>query len=340
LSIGQNLGITLVDFGNTATKLSGWSAALISNGGYGTNAPTGSTVDSCLNTGSNGLCTFSAIGYTPGASYTMWICHQTTACGSGSYTAQITTYQVAFPGLAGLPGGTIPFWPGTQAPTSTPTAQFFLPVLVLPGDAAASSTPYTMTFNMPNGTSIATGSTCFLNQAKGTNPCYFGSGVTKPTFTFQISNNFVGTVPYATGFTPSTKVDIPGRGLLTQPVINEFKQTAGSDPIAVMTSSSIWPTTPTATKQGTVPDVFYVSGDQSGTLGTQVTAGPVVVKIGSQTYSFAVDASVMSTSGDKTLITISLRVNFSLTYFTTTFGSFNTESTTTMTSYTLTLQTP
>jgi hypothetical protein len=344
LATGQFLQVTLVDSGNTATKLSGWSASLISNGGPFNTAPAGQIIDSCLNTGSNGQCLFNAVGYIPGQSLIMWICHSTTACGTGSFAKQVTTLYVAFPGLPGAPGGTVPFFSGTQSPTSTPTTGFFLPVLLLAGDAATSNTPLTFTFTFPNGTSIATGTTCFLNQAKGTNPCYFGAGVTKPVFTVSIQHNFVGTVPYANGFNTFNELNIPSRGVLSTNIRLEIKQTVGSDPIPIMLSSGPgsgpFPSSPTATKQGSVPDVFYVSGDQASTLTQRINQDNTIASSGSVNYSFGVDTTAQSTSGDKSQLIIDVLTYFSFTYFTSTNGSANSEAVTQMTQYVITLQTP
>jgi hypothetical protein len=195
---------------------------------------------------------------------------------------------------------------------------------------------------MPNGTSIVTATTCFLNQAKGTNACYFGAGITKPTFTFSITNSFVGTIPYKSGVTPSPKLDITGRGTLTEVIVLENKQVSGSDPVPLFTSG-IFGTTITATKQGSVPDVFYTSADQSATLTNNIQSGPTVVSTGVGSYSFAIDATGMSTSGDKSSFTINLYEYFSLTYFTGpggVFNGFNSEAVTQMTQYVITLQTP
>lgn len=344
LAIGQFLQVTFFDAGNTATKLSGWSASLISGGGLGSIAPAGQVVDSCLNTGSNGQCTFSAVAYMPGAAYRMWICDQTTACSTSSFTQQKTVLDVAFPGLPGLPGGTVPFWPGTQSPTSTPTATFNLPILKLAGDAATSNTPITILFQLANGTRLATGSTCFLNQGSGTNACFLGSGVKLPTFTFQLSHNFVGTNPYSNGFNTFPYSNFPIRGTLTTVIRLEIKQTAGSSPVPIMLSSGPgsgpFPGTPTAIKQSTVPDVFYISGDQAATLTQKINQDGSIASPGSSTYSFGVDATAQSTSGDKSQLLIDLVTYFSLTFFTTSSGSTNTEGVTQMTQYTLTLQTP
>jgi hypothetical protein len=274
----------------------------------------------------------------------MWICHQTTACGTGSFAKQVTTIYVGFPGLPGAPGGTIPFFPGTQSPTSTPTTGFFLPVLLLAGDAATSNTPLTFLFQFANGTAVSTGTTCFLNQAKGTNPCYFGAGVTKPTFTFQLSHNFVGTVPYANGFNTFNELNLPSRGVLTTNIRLEIKQTTGSDPIPIMLSSGPgsgpWPSSPTATKQGSVPDVFYVSGDQAGTLTQKINQDNTIASSGSSSFSFGIDTTAQSTSGDKSQLLIDVLTYFSFSYFSTNNGSANSEAVTQMTQYTITLQTP
>jgi len=338
LPTAQFLQVTLVDVGNTATKLSGWSSSLID--------PTanGQVIDSCLNTGSNGQCTFSAIAYAPGRSLRMWICHQTTACGTSAFAQQKTVIDVAFPGLPNAPGGTVPFWPGTQSPTSTPTQAFFLPVLLLAGDAATSNTPITNLFQLANGTRIATGSTCFLNQASGTNTCFLGTGVKIPTFTFTLSHNFVGTNPYSNGFNSFPYSNFPVRGQLTTVIRLEVKQTAGSDPVCVFASSGAgsgpWPGSPTATKQGSVPDVFYISGDQAATLTQKINQDGSIATSGAQSFTYSVDCTAMATSGDKSLFTMDLLTYFSLTYFTTNTGATNSEAVTQMTQYTLTLQTP
>ncbi len=344
LAIGQFLQVTLVDAGNTANKLSGWSASLISNGGFGNAAAAGQVIDSCLNTGSNGQCTFSATAYVPGQSLRMWICDQTTACGTSAFTTTKTVIDVSFPGLPGQAGGTVPFWPGTQSPTSTPTATFFLPILKLAGDAAASATPITMLFQLANGTRLATGSTCFLNQGSGTNTCFLGAGVKIPTFSFTLSHNFVGTNPFANGFNTFVYSNFPIRGTLTTVIRLEIKQTAGSDPIPIMTAtgpgSGPFPGTPTATKQGTTPDVFYISGDQAGTLTQKINQDGSIASSGVGSFSFGVDATAQSTSADKSQLLIDVVTYFSLSFFTSTFGSTNGEAVTQMTQYTITLQTP
>jgi hypothetical protein len=199
-----------------------------------------------------------------------------------------------------------------------------------------------MVFQMPNGTSLATGTTCFLNQAKGTNPCYFGAGITKPTFTFSITNGFVGTIPYKSGVVPSPKLDIAGRGTLTEVVVLENKQVAGSDPVPLFTSG-VFGTSLAATKQGSVPDVFYVTPDQSATLTNNIQSGPTVISTGAGSFGFAIDATGMSTSGDKSSFTINLYEYFSLTFFVGpggVFNGFNSEAVTQMTQYVITLQTP
>lgn len=336
LNTSQFLQVNFVDAGNTATKLSGWSADLLSVGGPLALAPAGSTIDSCTNTGANGQCTFNAQQYPPGMGAVIWLCHGTSACGSGDYSAKETTYQIAFPGLPGLAGGTVPFFPGTTNPTSTPTTQFFLPILMFPGDAsqANSATPYTLGNLNFNGTSIPTGTTCFISQAKGTNTCYLGASQTQANINFILTNtNTAGTIPYASGFTPTTKLDIPNRGQLTQAMTMEVKQTSGSDPVCSVTSSSTFPTSPTATKQGSVPDVFYVTGDQSASLKNQVQNGPLIVSSGQATYSFAINCASMTTSGDQTTFTLNLYVNFSLTFFTGNGASVNVEAFTNMSQY-------
>jgi hypothetical protein len=182
-----------------------------------------------------------------------------------------------------------------------------------------------------------------LNEAKGTHGCYLGAGVFKPTFTVQLSHNFVGTNPYANGFTDFPELNIPSRGVLTSPITLEMKQASGSDPVPVMLSSGPgsgpFPGTPTTVKQGTVPDVFYVTGSQASTLTQRVNADGTIAAGGAVTYSFGLDATGMATSADQTTVTIKLYTYFSLTYFTTTFGAFNSEAVTQMSTYTLTLQT-
>lgn len=338
LPTGQFLQVTLVDAGNTATKLSGWSSSLVDP------QANGQVIDSCLNTGSNGQCTFSAVAYSPGRALRMWICHQTTACGTSAFAQQKTVIDVGFPGLPGAPGGTVPFWVGTQAPTATPTQAFFLPVLLLAGDAATANAPITNLFQLANGTKIATGLTCFQNQAAGTNPCYLGSGVKIPTFTFTLSHNFVGTNPYSNGFNTFPYSNFPIRGTLTTVLRLELKQAAGSDPLCVMSSSGAgsgpWPGTPTATKQSSTPDVFYISGDQGTTLTQKINQDGSIASSGAQQYSFSVDCTGMSTSGDKTSFTLDLVTYFSASYFTSTNGSTNTEAVTQMTQFVVTVQTP
>jgi hypothetical protein len=122
----------------------------------------------------------------------------------------------------------------------------------------------------------------------------------------------------------------------------ENKQVAGSDPVPIFTSGTFG-TTQTATKQGSVPDIFYVSADQSTTLTNYVQSGPVTVSTGQGAYSFAIDATGMSTSGDKSSFTINLYEYFSLTYFvgpSGVFNGFNSEAVTQMTQFVVTLQTP
>lgn len=338
LTTPQFLQVTLFDAGNTANKLSGWSASLIDP------QANGNVIDSCTNTGANGQCLFNSVGYNPGRALRMWICDQTTACGTSAFAQQKTVLDVPFPGLPGAPGGTIPFFPGTQSPTATPTTGFNLAILKLAGDAATSNTPYTNLFQAANGTTIATATTCFLNQAKGTNPCYLGSGVKVPTFTFKISPNFVGTNPYSYGFNTFPYSNFPIRGTLTTVLRLEVKQTAGADPLCGFSNSGSgsgpWPSLPTATKQGSTPDVFYISGDQAAGFTVKINQDGTIASAGAQTFSFATDCTAMGTSGDKTQFLLDLMTYFSFTYFTTTNGSTNTESVSQMTQFTITLQTP
>lgn len=342
LNIGQKIEVKLTD-AYSAAALSGWTCQLMSNGGPVNQNPAGYIYETSANTGSNGLCSGFAGVYYPGQALIVKVCEQTTTCTSSSYAQQVTVYYRALPGPQGLPGGTVPFWPGTQSPTTTPTLSLNMPVVRTAGDAAGSNTPYAFTFVLANGTRIATASTCWLNQAAGTNTCFLGAGVKKPSFTFTISNTYtVSTFPNGAGYVSFTQTDVPANGLLTNVLSLEIKQTVGSNPIPVMLAGQTGPfgSSPTATKQGSVPDVFYMTGDLSDKLVKVVDASGTVQKSGVFTETFAVDATAMSTTNDAASLTFNLYIYFSITWFSTYSGTFNTEAVTQMSQFVLTLKSP
>lgn len=328
----------------TTTSLSGWTCQVI--WGYGNLAVAGVSpgtpgqiAETVANTGANGNCVTSANLYYSGWALYVKICHQTTACTTASYAQQ------EYVSVLTLPGGTVPFYAGTQAPTTTWTQPFSVPILPMAGDLAASNTPVTMVFKVANGTALATGKTCLLNVAAGGGQaCFFGSGVYQMTFSLTLTNTYTtSTFPYAAGFTPFSGSLDPlnyNVGQLTTTLQLEDKQTAGSDPIPVITTTlgtgfSNGP----ITKAGSVPDVIYATPDLSSALTVNQQNGFVTISPGSTTIYFNANAAGMTTGSDAATLTFNLYAYYSLSWVSANGGTLNTaQAVTQMSQFVVTIQ--
>ncbi len=329
----------------TSASLSGWTCQVI--WGFGNQVVAGVSpgtpgqiAETVANTGSNGNCTTSANLYYAGWQLNIKICHQTTACTTSSYAQQ------EYVAVLALPGGTVPFYAGTQAPTTTWTQPFTVPILPMVGDLAASNTPITMTFRVANGTAIATAKTCYLNVATSATSggCYFGTGAYQMTFSITLTNTYTtSTFPYSAGYTPFNGALDPlnyNVGQLTTTLQLEDKQTAGSDPIPQITA-----TTGTGfsngpiTKSGSVPDVIYATPDLSGALTVSQQNGFVTISPGSTTIYFNANAAGMTTGSDAATLTFNLYTYYSFSWVSANGGTLNTaQAVTQMSQFVITIQ--
>jgi hypothetical protein len=338
---GVNLQLHLQNQATTAA-LSGWTVQLLWNGGPCINGTcpgtTGQIAETVANTPASGNAVTSANLYWSSWSLLLRICHQTTACGSTPFAQQ------EFVAVINLPGGTVPYYLGTQSPTSTQTLPFSVNIVPMAGDIAASNTPISLSqFQLQNGTNIGTGLTCFLNQAKGTNPCYLGSGVYKNQFSVVLTNTYSSaTYPYIAGYTDFTDPTLgKNEGIMSTNLQLEVKQTAGSHPVPAITTvgGTSGLSNGPYTLPGSVPDFIYATPTLSTALtvnrisGTQTPSGGVV------SIQFTADASSMTTSGDKCTLTFNLYAYYSITWVSGNAGSINSEAVTQMTQFVLTLQT-
>jgi hypothetical protein len=338
---GVNLQLHLQNQATTSA-LSGWTVQLLWNGGpcINGNCPgtTGQIAETVANTPASGNAVTSANLYWSSWSLQLRICHQATACGSTPFGQQ------EYVSVINLPGGTVPFYLGTQSPTSTQTLPMTVNIVPMAGDIAASNTPISMTtFQLPNGTSVGTGLTCFLNEAVGTHVCYLGSGVYKGQLSLTMTNTYApSTYPYVAGYTDFSDPTLgKNEGTMSTNLQLEVKQTSGSHPvptIATVGGSSGFSNGP-YTIPGSTPDFIYATPTLSTLLtvnrisGTQTPSGGVV------SIQFTFDASSMTTSGDKCTLTFNVYAYYSITWVGNNAGSVNSEAVTQMTQFQLTLQT-
>lgn len=346
LIVPMNLQIHLQNL-VTSAALSGWTCQVLWGTGNtvvaGTSpGPAGQIAETVANTASNGNCVTSANFYYAGWQLNLKICHQTTACTTSSYAQQ--EYVAILP----LPGGTVPFYTGTQAPTSTWTQQFTVLVTPMAGDLAASNTPITLTkFTLPNGTSIATGTTCFLNEAKGTHSCYLGAGVFSGQISVTLQNTYsTSTYPYVAGYTDfngnQDPIEPPNIGQLSTNLQQEVKQTSGSDPIPVISGGGSYGfSNGPYTKAASVPDQIYATPSLSTILTINQQNGYTTPNPpGTVTIVFQFNAQGMSTSSDQATLTFNLYAYYSVSWVAANGGTLNTATAVTqMSQYVLTLQT-
>lgn len=338
LNIPMTATITLQDVYGQNALLSSWECQILSNGGPFNTQPSGYVYESL--TSSSGVCT-GTVKYNPGASLILHVCHDTSACGSSDYAQQKTSLEIAFPGYAGGPGGTFPFYQGNQAPTSTYAQTFTVPIGQLAGDKGATNTPINSVVTFGNGTTVATGTTCYLNQAKGTNPCYFGLTY-QPTLNFALYNTLTCAANTPCGDTFNSffpiQLQSPGSavGTLLGAVLQvEVKQTGGSDPIPTLTG----PFSKVVQKVGSVPDVIWSTGDltQPLTIARDQNGNLLPGFTGSyQTGFITLNSAGMTSSSDTATVTFNLYTYWSLSYWQNN-GSINSQAVTQMTQYQLTV---
>lgn len=343
----MNLQIGLQNAASNAA-LSGWTCQVIWGTGNtavaGTLPGTPNTVaETVANTASNGLCTTTKILYYAGWQLYVKLCHQTTACTSSSPGQQ--EYVAVVP----LPGGTVPFFAGTQAPTTTWTQPFVIYVTPMAGDIAASNTPITFTFQAQNGTAIATSKTCYTNAASSATSggCFFGSGSYQQQFTITLTNTYTtSSFPFLAGYTDwNSALDYlvqPGLGTLSTNLYLEDKQTAGSNPICTLTTSSPLgfsnAANPTS-KQSTVPDVVYVTPSLSSALTINKPNGYFTTSTGVTTIQFTANCATLTTSshGDTDSFTFNLYTYFSPTFAVGNSGTVDSIAVTQMSQFVITM---
>lgn len=337
MSVPMTATITLQDLYGQSALLSNWECQIISNGGLYNPQPQGYVYESV--TSSSGVCT-GTYKYNPGASLLLHVCHDTSACGSTDYAQQKTNLEMPFPGYNGGPGGTFPFYQGNQAPTSTYAQTFTVPIGILAGDKAASNTPINSIVTLGNGTSIATGLTCYLNLAKGTQPCYFGTTY-QPTINFALFNTLTcaANTPCGDTFNGFYPIQLQSPqsavGTLTGAALQiEIKQTGGSDPIPV--PATVF--SKVVAKQGSVPDVIWATGDltQSLSIARDQNGNLLPGFAGTyQTFQVTYNSAGMTSGSDTATVTFNLYTYWSLSYWQTN-GSINTQAVTQMTQFVVT----
>jgi hypothetical protein len=341
LPIGMNLQIGLRNAASTAA-LTGWTCQVIWGSGNTAVAGVapgtpGTIAETVANTGANGNCVTSANLYYPSWSVTLRICHQTTACSQSSYTQQ--EYVSVLP----FPGGTIPFYYGNQAPSSTWTQPAVVNIVPMAGDLAASNTPIVSTFQAQNGTALATGLTCKTNVATG--PCSFGTGVYINSFTMVLTNKYAsGTFPYIAGYTDFNDpvLNLPSLGVLTTDLQLEVKQTAGSNPICTVSGGggTYGFTNGPYIKAASVPDVIYATPSLSTALIVNRVSGYNTISSGSVNIPFTANCQTLTaaSNGDTDLFTFNVYTYYSLSWISANSGTLNTiTAQTQMTAYTITM---
>jgi hypothetical protein len=331
LPIGMNLQLGLRNAASTSA-LSGWTCQVIwgtgnvAVGGVAPGTP-GTIAETVANTGANGNCVTSQNLYYPSWSLGIRICHQTTACSQSSYAQQ--EYVSVLP----FPGGTVPFYYGTQAPTSTWTQPAVVNVVPMAGDLAASNTPEVGTFQSQNGTVIATAKTCYVNLANGNGGlnCFYGTGVYINSFTEVITNTYsTSTFPYIAGYTPFSDpiLNLPSLGTLTTNLQLEVKQTGGSNPICTVTGGggSYGFSNGPYVKAASVPDVIYATGDLSSGLTVNRVSGYSTISSGSVNIPFTANCQTLTAAAhaDTDTFTFNLYTYYSVSWVSGNSGTLNT----------------
>lgn len=344
LPLGMNLQIGLQNLASTS-PLSGWTCQIIWNAGNaavaGAQPGTPGTISETIaNTGSNGLCTTAQKLYYPSWSLSVRVCHQTTACSNGSPTYGQQEYVSVQP----IPGGTVPFYYGTQAPTTTWTQPFTQLIVPMAGDIAASNTPIKMILQAQNGTVIPTGGTGAVNSATAPagDTFYFGAGVYINTFTVTLTDTYTtSTFPFVAGYTDFSDpiLGIPALGTLSTNLQLEVKQTAGSNPICTVTSGFANSGAPYI-RAASVPDAIYVSGTLSTALTVNKPNGYAVTSPGTTAIPFQLNCQTLTAGShaDTNLLTFNLYAYYSVSWVSTNSGTLNTQTAVTqMTAYTETV---
>lgn len=263
--------VTVSDF-YAGKSLSGWSCTYFS--------PTGQFYESMTNTGANGNCVGTR-QYQTGSPVIVQVCHSTTACGSGSYAQQITTFFSPLPcaGGAGAPlgglqcpggsAGNVPFTPPTTSPPYALAVA--LPVVLLQGDAYVANTPNKITISWPNGTTFAASNTGFCNSGTASLGAKWNLG-----FLLQVGTS--GTVPanpFGAGYNPFTPVNLQSgpsaRGSLQDVLQAEIKETSTTGTTLTPIGG---PFVKTAQKPASTSDVVYTVPLNGLTLAQDPSGAP------------------------------------------------------------------
>ncbi len=330
----------------TSAGLSGWTCQFIWNGGSSTTngvspGTTGTIAESVVNTAASGNCVTTANSYYAGWSLLIRVCHQATACTTASYAQQ------EFVAVVPLPGGTVPFYSGTQAPTAQWTQQFVLKIVPDAGDIAATNTPVVMTFQSQNGTVIATGKSCYtnLNNGNGGLNCSFGTGFYVNSFTITLTNTYsTSTFPFTAGYTPFPSdpiLAIPGVNSFSTSLQLEVKQTGGTNAICTVGGSGFPNGQPNGiTKSSATPDVIYASNDLSAALTVNKVNGYQTVSTGVTQLTFTANCQTLTAGAhaDTDTFTFNLYTYYSLPWVQSNAGNLNTQTAVTqMSQYVITM---
>jgi hypothetical protein len=338
LNVAQKVYVTLLDQYGTTSFGTSWGCRIESGGpGPTTSSPQGKILE---NTGATvgGQCQSQSY-YLPGQPLIVEVCHQNSACTSTSFGAQESVYYSPIPSPGSTGTGTVAFC-AASCSQSSPTDTATLSLTILAGDQVASNTPYTSTFTLPNGTNVNSGSTCYVNEAKGTHSCYLGASNYQLGFTLTYQLSYVtSSFPYGAGFASFTEYDQPLKGQLTSGVTFTLSA-GGTDTGNQMCTSSggSFGTTPTYGASAATNKLFaYTPSDTSMTRATDGSGNILNGMTGTVPISIILNCLPLTTSGNQQSLTFNLYVYFSLSYFTAN-GVVNNEAVTQATAYTLTLQ--
>jgi hypothetical protein len=335
LNVAQKVYVTLLDQYGTTSFGTSWGCRIESGGpGPTTSAGSGKILE---NTGAlvGGQCQSQSY-YLPGQPLIVEVCDQSSACTSTSFGQQETVYYSPIPSPGSVGTGTVAFC-SAPCSQSSPTDTATLSLTILAGQQTASNTPYTSTFQLPNGTNINSGSTCYVNEAKGSHSCYLGASNYQLPFqlTYQLSY-VTSSFPYGAGFLSFNEYDQPLKGQLSAGVT--FTLAAGTGTQMCTSSGGSFGTTPTYGASAATNKLFaYTPSDQSMTRATDGSGNIINGLTGTVPISVILNCLPLTTSANTNTLTFNLYVYFSLSYFTAN-GVVNNEAVTQATQYTLTLQ--
>jgi hypothetical protein len=328
------LALTLQNVYGTTAFGASWGIRILSGGpGPSTSAPFGQQIDSCIS--SSGVCT-SGSSYLPGQPLILELCDQATTCSSSSFAAQKTVAYYWLPTPSGSTSGmgNTPFCQSNNGCGSSTTAvSINLNMIFNSGDGftgqpTGTNTPYVFSLQFPNGTTLGgaagTPQTCpssntvYVNLAKGTQPCYLGSGVTKPTFVLTLTVPATATTPWGEGVVSFIEADLAYKGILSSGITMENSVSAGTVSLlsSAFISGSGTPFTKVYNKPASTVDFLSTALPSDGTCTVAYNTGTTLVSGTSNTFSlnFQIDATGL-TAGATDTITFNFYFWFSSSYY-------------------------